>query len=299
MKLFDRIKTFIRNIKYLSRIDLNDSEDTILSVTKRAVAYGDLLNPSKANKIRVLDAENSLKIILNSPKSFYRYGDGEINIMSGENAGTQEYNPRLAKLLSDALCDESNSAYIGIGYEYFNFDVWGINDFANRFYLSSEGEEYRKFYLKNCSTKVTYIDTGFTQRYFSLREEEQDKWYSQIESLFIGKKIKVFMGKSAYDNLDYKIYDKADKVEYWFGPSKNAFDMYDEILDIARKTSKDTILCFALGATAKALIYELSKEKYLCYDIGHMAKDYDSYKKHIPINYKNAERFYTDDYKLR
>lgn len=300
MSLLKNIMCLLKNIKVLSRDTIDDIKWNNVQQVMRVYKYGNMAEERFGVKtLSVLDAEQSLNEILNNPKSFYRYGDGEINIMRGENAGTQDFDPRLADLLKMALDDQTNTAYIGIGYEYFYFNIWGENEFANRFYMSDEGENYRQFYYSHCSSNINYIDTGFTQRYFSLKEEERENWYKKLVLLFKNKDIHVFMGKQAYDNLEYKIYDEAKTVKYWFGPSHNAFSMYDEILKYARELPKDTILCFALGATAKALIYELNKEGYICYDIGHMAKDYDVYRKGVLSNPTNARAFYTDDYKLK
>lgn len=300
MSLYNKVICLLKNIRLLSSKSIDDLQWSGIQQVMRMYKYGNFLEEKTGeSKLNVLDAEQSLNAIISNPKTFYRFGDGEINIMRGENAGTQDYNPRLENLLKLALADQTNTSYIGIGYEYFYFNIWGNNDFANRFYMSDAGEKYRQFYYQYCSSEVNYVDTGFTQRYFSLKEDEKKKWYDKILLLFKEKDMFVFMGKQAFDNLEYKIYDEARNVNYWFGPSHNAFDIYDDILEVARQIPKTTILCFALGATAKALAYELSKEGYICYDIGHLAKDYDVYKKEVPSTNDNAKAFYIDDYKLK
>lgn len=297
MNFIRKAKNLVRNLQFLSNTRFDEITWQQVETMKNAVKYGSLLK-TPCNLLKILSPEDSLAIILSNPKSFYRFGDGEINIMSGKDAGTQKFDKRLADLLLTALEDTSSNSHIGIGFEYFTFNLWGHNEFANKFYLLN-ADNYRKFFLEHCSTEFQYIDTGFTQRYFSLNEMEIQNWYEKLVLLFKNKKINVFMGETAFNNLEYKIYDEAESVKYFFQPSKNAFDKYDEILGLAKTLPKDEILCFALGATAKPLIYELSKEHYICYDIGHMAKDYDSYRKNIAINLENAEKFYTDDYKIK
>lgn len=298
MKLYRRIRTLLYNLAYLSRKSMEDSYWDMIQISKIAIEHGRLLYHQPEKSLNILNSKETLELLINNPKSFYRFGDGEINIINGGSAGTQKYDPKLSKKLREALVQVSDNAYIGIGYDYFDFNLWDESDFSNRFYLLN-ATKYREFYLKNCHKDVTYIDTGFSQKYFNLLPKERDEWFSKVKKLFTGKDVVVFMGEKAYNNLSYYVFDEANSLDYVFCPSKNAFDIYDDLLLKAREFSRDKILCFAIGATSKALIYELSKEGYLAYDIGHLPKDYDTYMKKIEITADNAENFYLDDYKLR
>lgn len=292
-----KIRKLLHNIKYLSQKNIEEIYWESIQNEKIAIRYGGLLQESINDNLHILNSEDSLQQILSKPKSFYRFGDGEIEIMLGGNAGTQMYNPKLSKGLMDAFLDIDADAYIGIGYDYFNFNIWNGNDFQNKFYLFSS-EKYRNFYLKYCEKNYTYIDTGFTQRYFTLPIEKRIEWFADLKALFKEKNVVLFMGEQAYKNLNYYIFDEANEVNVNFCPSKNAYDKYDDIVEKVRGYSKDTLICMAIGATSKVLAYQLTKEGYLVYDIGHMLKDYDSYKKEIIVNHENAEMFYKEDYKL-
>ena len=76
-----------------------------------------------------------------------------------------------------------------------------------------------------------------------------------------------------------------------YGPSEHSFDHYDEILDKAKKISKDKLIIAILGPVAKLLAWDLSVLGYQVIDFGHIAKDYDSFVKKEPRNIENHEKF--------
>ncbi len=292
------LRILLHNLRFLSSTRLEEMYFNNIGYLKRGIMYGKLLKPVEEKKLKILNSDETLDLLLMHPKSFYRFGDGEINLMTGGCAGTQENHPELAKKLKLALTDTSANAYIGIGYDYFDFDLWSQNEFSNRFYLMY-ADKYREFYLENCSNNYTYIDTGFSQKYFSLSDKETHDWFMKLKLLFRGKNISLFMGEQAYKNLDYYIFDEAGKITLEFCASKNAFSDYEKMMEKARMRPKSDVICLAVGATAKVMAYELTKEGYIVYDIGHMPKDYDSYMKKVKKDRESAEEFYLEDYRLK
>ena len=79
--------------------------------------------------------------------------------------------------------------------------------------------------------------------------------------------------------MNYDVFEEAAHKEIIFAPRINAWSTYKQIMKKALTYSKDTILCFILGPTATVLAYELSQKGYVAWDIGHMAKDYDRFRK--------------------
>lgn len=298
MNIVAKMRFLYHNIKLLSQMRLEEFYWDNTEYIKTAILYGNLLSPAQINRLKILNSIDTLNLLLESPKSFYRFGDGEILLMSGGNAGTQKNDSVLAEKLYNALTDTSVNAYIGIGYDYFDFNLWSESEFSNRFYLMG-AKEYRQFYMENCENDYTYIDTGFSQRYFLMDLEEAENWFKKLKLLFKGHSVTLFMGEQAYNSLNYYVFDEAEEIKVEFCPSRNAFDHYNELMERARRLPHTELICLAIGATAKVMAYELTQEGYLVFDIGHMPKDYDSYMKKISRNRKNAEEFYLEDYRLK
>lgn len=295
--LFSKCRIFAHNLKLLSKKRIEDIQWESLSLIKNGIEYGNLLTNQSRKQLKILNSEETLDLLINNPKSFYRYGDGEMNIIMGGEAGTQKADSDLAKRLLEALTTERDDIYIGIGYRYFNFNLWDNNIYSNRFYME-HADVYRSFLCEYCSTGRTYIDTGFNQQYFFMPPNKMEQWFNKAKLLFKGKKICLFMGKEAYEKLKYYVFEEADEIHYVFCSSRDAYKDYEYIMEKARKRDFEEVLCFALGAAAKVMIYELSRDGYTGYDIGHLPKDYDSYMRKIEVSSENKERFYRDDYKL-
>jgi len=113
--------------------------------------------------------------------------------------------------------------------------------------------------------------------------------------LFEDKEVILFVGEGVLDKHQYDIFERAREVVYEKGPSKDSFSEFDELLDRAMKYSKDDLLCFILGPTSKALAYELSLRGYCAWDIGHLAKDYNSFMLKEERSTANLQKFYAPD----
>ena len=75
----------------------------------------------------------------------------------------------------------------------------------------------------------------------------------------------------------------------------NAFAEYDKILNQAKKIDKSKLVIIILGPTATVLAYDLAKQGYEAIDFGHIAKDYDFYRKKIDHTDQEFEDFFKPD----
>ena len=77
----------------------------------------ELMDPDvdyKKFKLDILDYDNTVELLLRNPKSFCRFGDGEIKIMEGNDILFQKYDKRLADMLVNILKNDSEYCYVGI-----------------------------------------------------------------------------------------------------------------------------------------------------------------------------------------
>lgn len=80
-----------------------------------------------------------------------------------------------------------------------------------------------------------------------------------------------------------------------YGPKHNSFDQFDTLLSKAKMYPSNKTLVFILGPCSKALVYELAKEGYIAWDVGHLAKDYDAWMKGMDKTPQNIIDFYKPD----
>lgn len=244
-------------------------------------------------KLQVLDYEKTISLLLEKPQSFCRIGDGEIDLIQGRSISFQEYDINLAEILKEILKIKCENLYVGINYNYFHSSKM-LNDYNRKFYLTSV-KPYRDFLNENCCKDRTYIAAGFNQLYMVLDDFDYKEHFERLKKLFLNREIVVFAGEGIIENLKYNIFDYAKDCIYENGPIKNSFSQYERLLECSRNFPKNKILCYILGPTSKALVYKLSKEGYMAWDIGHLAKDYDMYCQKIDKSPENIINFFSPD----
>ena len=291
------LRRLLSNIKYLMQVNLREQElenrfETLLYAED--LCRYDVLDPDDQVRIpQILSPESSLSLLLESPKSFARFGDGEVALIKGESISFQEYDPRLADEMKNILRNECDDLYVGINYGYFHTSRH-MNLFNRRFYMMNIRTP-RQFLLEHCSLERPYIAAGFNQMYMCTDDADLEEYYNRIKSMFAGRDLVIFAGEGIFYKLEHDVFDQARSKEYVWGPSRNSFAQYDLLLKKARSYGKDKTLCFILGPTSKVLVYHLAREGYMAWDIGHMAKDYDFFCRKTEKTDDQIAEFYAAD----
>ena len=89
------------------------------------------------------------------------------------------------------------------------------------------------------------------------------------------------------------MFDNATSIKRILCPSKNAFSVYDKIIESIKKhCKKDDLLILALGPTATAMAFELSEMGYQALDLGHIDIEYEWFllgaDHKVPIKHKHV-----------
>lgn len=244
------------------------------------------------NLLSMLTPQQTIDKLLETQRCFCRFGDGEIAVMRGEGIAFQRADRELAGRLLEILKCEDDRLLVGINYFYLN-PVEGVNGFTQNFLNCLQMQ--RKFLLKNCSKKRVYIDAAITQMYQNYSEYDFDTHFARLQKLFEGKKVTLICGESVFNDIRYNALDVCADVQYLYGPSKDAYEKYDELLKKALGTDPERIICVILGPAAKVLIYDLYQNGRTAWDIGHYLKDYDSYMRQQPRTDEAIEEFFKPD----
>ncbi|MCD8039723.1 MAG: GT-D fold domain-containing protein [Lachnospiraceae bacterium] len=244
------------------------------------------------NSISVLSASQTIDKLLEAQCSFCRFGDGEIAVMRGEGIAFQKADRGLGERLLEILQSEDEGLLVGINYFYLN-PVTGVNGFTRNFLNCLQMQ--RRFLIKNCSKKRTYIDAAITQMYQNYNEYDFDAHFKRLQKLFEGQKVVLICGENVLSDIRYNALDVCKQIQYIYGPSRDAYDRHDELLKKALETDKDFIVCVILGPEAKVLVYDLFKHNRIAWDIGHYLKDYDSYMRQQPRTDAAIEQFFKPD----
>lgn len=302
LKAYIRNIPLLRNLKYLMTQSLADREKDLMwnmiKKTEDLFLYEFDEDFKRRHPIpSVLNTKNTIKLLMEKPKSYCRFGDGEAMLMMGNSIPYQQWSAELSKKLLEALTIPIDNLYVGINYSYFH-STDNTNEFVRRFHLLG-ANVYREFFLQHINANQTYINAGFNQEYMSLQYNNEYfcKLYTYIRKMFYKKKIVVVAGEGVIDGLRYNLYNDASEFYLITGPTTNAFQKYNLLLDEIHKFDLDYTICLQIGPTSKVLAYELSKDGYMAWDVGHLAQDYDAFRKNIPRNNKTMQSFWSPDNK--
>lgn len=247
----------------------------------------------KINIPKIKSPAETIEDLINTKSSICRFGDGEFTLMEGKSIPFQDTDDRLANRLKEVFESEDENIFIATNYFY-----WGsIDDFhpsCKNFYknfIPANKKRIESFLKKG----KQYYDAGFTQPYAAFANYDFETHYQNVKRIFGDKDITIICGETVFDKIETNIFNCAKSVEYIYAPSKNAFSEYDDILEKANQINKNNIIIIILGPTASILAYDLAKEGYQALDLGHIAKDYDCFKKKIQHNTQTIVDFFDPD----
>lgn len=283
----------LKNIIYLTKLNL---KKTIIKNKLIEFSYEEILenmlyfvHNSSISRPKIYDADKTAIEIKMSDKSLARFGDGELEIINGNNILFQEYDEKLANRLKEILRNNQDELLVGIPYGYFypKFDP-NENQFYKDFNLYRV-PQYRHSFLQHIDLEKQYVDTGFTGGGI------EQTLYDYIRTIWQDKKIITVGCQEADKAVHYDVYDNSAERIKIFTPNKHAFREYERILNDIKKYDSSYLVILMCGPTAKVLAADLSKLGYRALDLGHLAKGYDYFMRKIPLTSETANKFFLPD----
>lgn len=292
----DRLKNFIRNINYLTKHSLWDQrEKDIVYLTDKILddgvyEYG--LELPNYKKPHILSCSESLDLILSSNNSFVRTSDGECKYMMGMDQPFQKYEKEVADRLINLIQNKRDDIYVGISRPYY----YALNN--NDPYHRRNAYDFRLLYNKYIDTNRIYIDSGVTTRVIPTegRSEINDLHFEKWRNAFKDKKLLIVCGEGILDKLKFDIFEFASEKKFIYGPRINGWDYHEKIIqEVSKESPRQVLIIMILGMGGKAMIPELVDMGYTCWDIGHLAKMYDTYMRDADWGIEARRKFYAPD----
>ena len=273
------LKLFAKNMVRLFSIDLkqhkklirkHDTLETMLDNLKYEIA--DQIKDIRLPK--VVKAKETIKTLYSTRKSMARFGDGEFNLIEGRDIGFQKASPEIASRLAEVLKSDDENILIGIPDVFGSLDAYcqHVRSYWREFLPQNRNRIYNLLNLNK-----TYYDacfTGYAIQAAETNEECLEEYYAEMRKIWDNRDVVIIKGECTETYVN-DIYDNAKSVKYIYAPKAHAFEHYDDILESAKKESKDCLFIIVLGPTATILAYDLAKLGFQALDMGHLAKDYD------------------------
>ena len=222
-----------------------------------------------------MSPEETLDEIINNNKSISRFGDGELNLIFGFKIRFQKYDKILSKRLCDILQTNEKDFLIGMP-DQLNFEnIDKYTDGSKKFWAKWIKKNIFKLILK-LNEKKTYYSSYITRFYILYKDKSKVyKYVEKLKKIWNKKDIVIIEGQQSRLGVNNSLFDNVKSIKRILCPSKNAFNIYDKILNLALKIEKNKLILLALGPTATVLAYDLYKAGYQVIDIGHVDIEYE------------------------
>lgn len=247
-------------------------------------------------KPKIASPQATIEKIIKDRVSISRFGDGEFELLFNRSIPFQSSNNKLSERLKEILTSNLENLIIGIPYIYW-YTVSHCNIGVKNF-VRNNISLHRREYEMNIDFSRQYYSTEFTQLYM-MYDDNNDfmmaDYFEYLRQLWDDRDITIIQGEGITNNLKYNIFDNSKSVTFIYGPSNNAFSVYNQIVEKAKQINKDRLILIILGPTATVLAYDLAQLGYQALDIGHAAKDYDFYKRGMRKDLANVYKFFSPD----
>lgn len=216
--------------------------------------------------------------------SLIRFGDSELQLILEEDIPKEKANPELAKRLLECFnCDDKRIALalpnVFTDCLYYSKGVY--NKWREVFYYLID------WMLKNVNYKRQYLDTFITSPFtttYNTSCEIVELVYENMREIWKGKDVVILRGNNG-EIYDYDVYDTAKSQKVLYAPPNNSWVKYNEIKNALMKEDPKSLYIISVGHISKLLVYDLVKENRRALDLGHLAKDYNCFKKNDFIQY--------------
>ena len=233
------------------------------------------LNSNEDNElnIKVLGILDTLNYIMAHNSSVARFGDGEMDIITGHSIPYQDYDENLANELKEIIRSESNeSLVICLSDVFERLDRY--NQSAVDFWKQHLNNNY--VHYKSLCKAPWYGSTFISRPYMDLVDKSlSNMYFKNIKNLWDERDILIVEGVNSRSSVGNDLFDNANSVERIICPSKNAYSKIDEIELLIEKHAENKLVLLILGPTAKVLAKRLSIKKIQAIDMGHIDSEYE------------------------
>lgn len=236
------------------------------------------LNSNEDNElnIKILGILDTLNYILAHNSSVARFGDGEMDIITGHSIPYQDYDENLANELKDIISSESNESLVVCLSDVFE-GLDRYNQSAVDFWKQHLNNNY--IYYKSLCKAPWYGSTFISRPYMDLVDKSlSNMYFKNIKNLWDERDILIVEGVNSRSGVGNDLFDNANSVERIICPSKNAYSKIDEIESLIEMHAENKLVLLILGPTAKVLAKRLSIKKIQAIDMGHIDSEYEWFK---------------------
>ena len=223
---------------------------------------------------KVKSIPETIDKILKEGCSICRFGDSEfLYLIEKRNLPYQKQDERLRKYFIKILNSEKSNILVGLPVGYYSLNNLKPSSKTTWRAVISWTYPGLKKYLKK--DKI-YYNASMTRLYMDYEDRSHSgKWFKKIRSIWKNQNILLIEGEKSRLGVGNDLFKNATSVKRVLGPAHNAFDQFDNLLNFAKKQSKEHLVLIAMGPTAKPLAYDLALAGFQALDIGNLDVEYE------------------------
>ena len=227
---------------------------------------------------KIYPTEKLLEKILKERKSLCRFGDGELEIMRGnERPWFQNPDKKLARRLKEVLCSDEENILTAVADNFGNLDKY-TDDAADgiRQYLSGDT---RNAVIDLLDLEKTYYDAYVSRPYLIYKDKSRAVGiFSLFKEIWMERNILVVEGEYSRLGVGNDLFSTAKEIRRILCPAQNAFSQYETILKyVLKEADKNDLVIISLGPAATVLAYDIARNGIQALDIGQLDNEYEWY----------------------
>jgi glycosyltransferase family protein len=250
--------------------------------------------------LNILSEEETLDEIIKKNKSISRFGDGEFDLIFGKEIGFQKVDKILIKKLKEVLKQKRRGLLIGINIPYNNNYLKKYINKTKKYFINwIKRRKLKLFTLIDLNRK--YYSSYISRFYMEIKDKSNILNYiKKLKQIWEKKDLLIIEGEKSRLGVGNDLFNNSKSIKRIICPAENAFNLYDKIIEQAKKFDKSNLVLIALGPTATVLAYDLFKLGYQAIDIGHTDIEYEWFirkaTKKIQIRNKYVNEAYGNKY---
>lgn len=174
-----------------------------------------------SGEINVLGIDETLDYVLKNGSSVARFGDGEIDIISGRSIPYQDYDVELGVEFWSILENKSDERLVVCMPDVFT-GLDRYNKFARDFW-KVHLDRYKEIY-ENINWMRWYGSTFISRPYIDLEDKSHsERYFEHLKRLWNHRDILIVEGDTSKSVVGNDLFDNANSIARIICPSKNAF----------------------------------------------------------------------------
>lgn len=280
LKLLD-IPTFaFSDTQYHEQSDnyyVADSMDEMIKQVNKLPANSSKKSFDDIFDISVKSIDETLDEIIENKKSVVRIGDGELDLIYGEDIIYQHFNPELAQRLKDSILNNHNPKVLTCLPDIFtNLDRY--NEMRG-YYAVGVLPRFSDFFNEIEKTKYSYGSAFMSRMYMNFKDKSKSQHYfHKLREIWQNKDILIVEGEYTRSGVGNDLFKNVRSIQRIICPAEDAYDEVYEIEEAIRNNAQNKLILLMLGPTAKVIVNDLQDLDNQILDIGHIDTEYEWFK---------------------